>query len=213
MNRFFLLVFSFVFLSLFNTSFLDNEVKAASNSEQEPNNDIQSATDIQLNTTYTGHSTYIEDNFWHNQIGEFDYYKFTLDKPGQVTLSMKNDQDYTWSFKLQDSNNKTFIDADTEKGVKVIDQNITDTTRSVGLPAGTYYVQVHGNDWGMEHILYELKLTFKEGNNYEQEPNDEIKLATKIQLNTTYTGHSTYIADNFWHNQIGEFDYYKFTLR
>ena len=73
---------------------------------------------------------------------------------------MKNHQDYTWSFKLQDSNNKTFIDADTEKGVKVIDQNISHTTRSVGLPAGTYYIQVYGNDWGMEHILYELKPSF-----------------------------------------------------
>ena len=116
------------------------------------------ATKIQLNTTYTGHSTYIADNFWHNQIGEFDYYKFTLDKPSQVTLSMKNHQDYTWSFKLQDSNNKTFIDADTEKGVKVTNEKIAYTNQSVSLSAGTYYVQVHGNDWGMEHIPYTISV-------------------------------------------------------
>ena len=210
MKHFFFLFFSFVFLSLFNTSFLDNEVKAASIPEQEPNDEINLATAIQLNTTYTGYSTYkVYSGYMHT--GDFDYYKFTLDKPGQVTLSMKNHRDYTWSFILQNSDNKIFIDADTENGVKVIDQKITNSKRSVGLPAGTYYVQVYGNDSKMEHIPYELTVNFNESNSYEQEPNDEMKSATAIQLNTTYTGYSTYkVYSGYMHT--GDFDYYKFTL-
>ncbi|EKB46039.1 Bacterial pre-peptidase C-terminal domain protein [Solibacillus isronensis B3W22] len=211
MNRFFTLVITFILLMLFNTS-IEKGVKAASNYEQEPNDEMKSATNIELNTTYSGYSNFRTSGSWGSHIGDFDYFKFTLDKPGKVTLSMKNNEDYTWSFLLTDSNNKQFIDADTENGVKVTDQNISHTTRSVGLPAGTYYVRVYGNYGEMEKIPYELTIGFKPSSRYEQEPNDEMKLATNIELNTTYTGYSKYLSSGSWGSHIGDFDYFKFKL-
>lgn len=37
---------------------------------------------------------------------DYDYYKFKLDKPGQVTLFMKNNIEYTWSFTLENADKK-----------------------------------------------------------------------------------------------------------
>lgn len=180
-------------------SFTTSNVTAASNVEQEPNNDMLTANLIEVNNTYYGHST-------HTGSYDYDYFKFTLEEAGQISLKMKNHKDYSWSFMIKNGQNALLLDATSEKGIKVIDQNSTHTTRAVGLPAGTYYIQLYGESSGMGELQYEMEVSFQNGQFFEKELNNSMSTASPVELNNTYYGHSTYRNGSY------DYDYYKFTL-
>jgi hypothetical protein len=164
------------------------------NYEIEKNDSIADSQTIVLGTSYTGNlETYSSG---------IDYYKFSLSEAGYVAVNLKHvsngNGNSFWKVKVQSS--------DTLKEYLFMNNtgNNTDHTKYVGLPAGTYLVQVTQGDY-YDDRNYTLTVSSTPGN-YEIEKNDSIADSQTIVLGTSYTGNlETY--------SIGtDIDYYKFTL-
>ena len=164
--------------------------------EQEKNDTIGSATPIALGIPYTGNLETLPSGF------DVDYYKFTLSQPGYVGVNFKHEAISSgssyWDSTVQSA------DGLTSYLTTGIAGTATDTTKYLGLPAGTYLVKVTQGSYkyGMD---YTLTVTTTPGN-YEQEKNESIGSATPISLGIPYTGNIETLPSGF------DVDYYKFTL-
>lgn len=163
--------------------------KAKGNFEKEPNNHIAKSQLLSLNTKTSG---YVDDDMDYR-----DYYKFTLTKPGKVTVKLSNSKQGELYFGLMNEDEKDY------------DYLITNplksgsTSMEIGLPAGTYYMSVSGDSLSNEQIPYQLELKFTAGTNYETELNDKKAEADPIKLNSSYQG---------FHNGGYDNDVYSFRL-
>ena len=162
---------------------------AAAYYESEPNDSISTADSISTNSTVYGVS---------NTSSDYDYYKFSLSSKGYITITMNHAQlDYgSWYVCLYDTNgnklyswqfNATYASNSTEK---------------IGLPAGTYYVDIEYN-YNVVGVDYNFKVNYTQSNYWESESNDSRTKADNISVNTTYYGVS---------NTSSDYDYYKFSL-
>lgn len=142
--------------------------------EKELNNSVETANSIQLNTVYKGAMQDYDDQ---------DFYTFTTQSDGNITLSMKRNTAANWHVTLYSADGQTYkdfytTDGNTAKGYE---------ERQIGLPKGTYYVAVENNDYSVD-VNYELQVKFTAGTQFEKEINDSVDQANLISLNKTYQG-------------------------
>ncbi len=159
-------------------------------SEKEPNNDIQSANEIEANIKYSGVLKNEED---------VDYYRLQLDQKGKLSIKLSHPKmdtgDVFWITSLlsQEENaivemNSTGQDAETQSSFARVSP-------------GIYYIRI------APRYCSDKKYTFtvlfeEEDESYEIEPNDDLSSqAMEISLNTEYTGNLTTENDT---------DYFKF---
>ncbi|SEO51421.1 PPC domain-containing protein [Paenibacillus sp. OV219] len=150
---------------------------------------LSTAVSIQTNSVMTSTLTTYND---------VDYYKFVLDKPGQVTISMKNVSGVTWYYQLFDAEGNSYDWYKSTTGSELA-KGYSETP--VGLSAGTYYLKVSSNSYSSNEP-YEFQLKFVSGDTYEQERNNKLTAATSIALNKKYSSMLQY---------YGDVDFYKFT--
>ena len=173
--------------------------------QQEDEDDFQteSTKTIALNTDVSGSLPTWDDIY---------YYKFTLSKPGKVTVNFKHDlissTDCFWQLRLFEE------DLVTQVGnggwTWEVQGNIIDNSfPSVGLKAGTYYVSVYHHDSFYEQqrrhsdANYTIRVDYTQSAVWEKERNDGLESATVVKLNTKYYGTI---------HEYDDCDWYKFTL-
>ncbi|SHP77152.1 Bacterial pre-peptidase C-terminal domain [Mycobacteroides abscessus subsp. abscessus] len=157
--------------------------------ETEANDSLSTADTILVNKLYNGNlSDYYDE----------DFYKFTLTKPGKVTLSMKQQSGVTWYAHIQDTKGNIYESFYSDSSEMVIGN----ATADVGLPAGTYYVKIDYSS-SAENVPYQFQIKYLENSTYEKEFNDTLSTSNTIKVNTTYKGH---LNDNY------DQDFSKFTL-
>ncbi len=164
--------------------------KASDAWESEPNGDGSTANKIAVNKQYNGCM------YDRNDV---DVFKFTVDKPGYVTLDFDHQYDTTsntWNVQLKSEDNIVLYE-------KNIPKNTTNKTTSpkYGVAAGTYYVRVEGY-WSVG-LNYSLKVNYTADDGWESEINDDEKTARKLTFGKSMTGGMYNDNDK---------DYYKFTV-
>jgi hypothetical protein len=116
----------------FETTFLQS-----TNFEKEPNDTLEEATPIKLNTVYSG---VVEDYYvsWPSSGSSDDYYVFTLDHKTEITAAIKFKKDSIWYLELTNSTGDRLI--------KLYSGKPNHSTPSITKPleAGTYYVRMSG---------------------------------------------------------------------
>ena len=157
--------------------------------EKESNNTQQTANKIQLNTVYKGT---LQETWDH------DHYTFTLPSDGNVTFSMKKSKTASWYVYIRDSSGKSYKYFTTGNGANATGNE----ERQIGLPKGTYYVEIQDNEKAMD-IPYEFQVKFEASNYFEKEFNDSFAQANSIELNKNYRGSSLNSLDT---------DYYSFSI-
>lgn len=169
------------------------------NCESEINDTQDKANSIQLNQEYTGTLYKKNDSDWFS-------FQTTTDGYFRVTLNTSASADNVgagWKVCIYEKDN--------EKPIKVM-SSIKEKTVSTQLPypAGTYWVQVIGQETGTAGILnpptdipYTLTVNQTQAGNWESENNDTTENADSIHLGTKYTGLFSHYKD---------IDTYQFTL-
>ncbi|MEK5066225.1 hypothetical protein [Cytobacillus sp. FSL R5-0596] len=157
--------------------------------EKEFNNSITVANGLTVNKTYRGNLQYSDDK---------DFYKFTLTKPGNVALSIKQSPGTTWYTHIQDTKGNTYTKIYTDDS-EMIEGNMA---REVGLPKGTYYILISNYSSGIDKP-YEFQVKYASSNYYEQEFNNNLTTATAVNLNPTYKGNL---------QDYDDIDFYKFSV-
>jgi hypothetical protein len=162
--------------------------KAGNTYEQEPNGNLAEATSVNVNNVIEG----VIENEYDN-----DYYKVVLPKPGKLSFTMPNEgTNKRISILTKDHEELAYLYTDNKSAYE-------EFTASVGLPAGEFYIKVEDSDPSISNSPYQVKLTFKEGDNYEKEFNDSLRTANPIKLNSKIEG--------FVKNEYDR-DYYKIIL-
>ncbi len=191
---------SFVFSWTNQTYNLSVEYITSDNWETEYNDSMASADVMKLNTTYYGNDMFVSD---------VDWYKVTLPKAGKINYIFGPDSntDVTnigdgWQLRVyREDMSDAISGADRVKG-KVVSSNLY-------WDAGTYYFQVM-DDWavdGTRKNVYNLRVNYTVGGNYESEFNNSMTTADKVSTGVEYTG-------NLYYDWPGpDCDYYVFTPR
>ncbi len=170
--------------------------------EMESNNTFKTATDIGLNTVYNG---VLQDNRDYEE----DWFVFTLPETGVITLHfdvpMQDDNDFYWNLILTTAANPTAGSRDDQVWYATLKGFETGfASVPLSLPAGTYYLRIYSSSsWSSDP--YALELQYDTSGNWEVEKNNTFKDASRIELNTVYSG----VLQN---NRDYEEDWYVFTL-
>ncbi|MEH7573290.1 hypothetical protein V7176_17065, partial [Cytobacillus firmus] len=157
--------------------------------EKEFNNSITAANGLTLNKIYKGNLQNSDDK---------DFFKFTLTKPGNVALSIKQSPGTIWYVHIQDTKGNIYTKIYTDDS-EMIEGNVA---REVGLPKGTYYVLISNYSYGIDKT-YEFQVKYTSSNYYEQEFNNNLTNATAVNLNQTYKGNL---------QDYNDIDFYKFSV-
>ncbi|MBY0158852.1 hypothetical protein M4D56_08215 [Cytobacillus oceanisediminis] len=157
--------------------------------EKEFNNSITTANGLTLNKIYKGNLQNSDDK---------DFFKFTLTKPGNVALSIKQSPGTIWYAHIQDTKGNIYTKIYTGDS-EMIEGNVA---REVGLPKGTYYVLISNYSYGIDKP-YEFQVKYTSSNYYEQEFNNNLTNATAVNLNQTYKGNL---------QDYNDIDFYKFSV-
>ena len=190
------------FSSFSDTSYtLTADFEASEVWEKEPNEDSVHATELPLNTRFSGSLLDFEDR---------DYYKIEVTEPGRLSLLFRHDyvgssaNDAFWRVGL-------YRTEDTGGFSEMVSYDFTGADKgagrgSIGLPKGTYYILVKGNGIYrscFSDIPYALTADFEPSEVWEQEDNDDFPRATELPLNTRFSGSLMHFHDK---------DYYKFEV-
>ena len=171
---------------------------AANDWEKEFNDDFDKATKIPVNQKINGTvRTSSED----------DYYRFSLDKAGVVSIKFSHDYvdtpEDTWLLTLynyeQGQMISRYFKGSEKNAVKICD---------LGLDKGDYYIRVQAihhtfDQYTWSDVDYRVKVNFTAANDWEKEFNDDFDKATVIGLNKNYNGTV---------DETNDSDYYRFTL-
>lgn len=167
---------------------------AASYWETETNNSFSSADSISPNVSVTGSLMKDDDT---------DYYKFTTGSNGYISLTLnhsyiENSGNY-WKVRLYRGSDTTLIEDFYYQG------NVSSQKSCrVGLPKGTYYLQVIKGDWNLgSDVDYNLRVNYVADKSYETEINDSTSSADTITKYATSRGTLMTRDDE---------DYYTFSL-
>ena len=171
--------------------------------EQEFNDSPAAAQPISLGVEYLGR---LQKRI-SSSVAEFDYYKFSLTSPGNISLRLKpqtagGSSASSWNIRLFD-----YATGNELLGFYVDRLDPVGGTTSVGLAAGNYYVRIENNS-GVVDVPYLLLVTLATGNYFEQEFNDSPAAAQPISLGVEYLGR----LQKRISSSVAEFDYYKFSL-
>lgn len=163
--------------------------------EKEPNDDLDNANEINPNIKYKASLNNEED---------VDYYILRLSNRGKVKLVFnhtKIDSDDTyWKVSLlKNEDSESIIDLESSGA------NAKDESNSIRVESGTYYIKVY-SDYDFSDEYYYLTASFqKEGDGFEVEPNEDLSSENiNIITNKKYTGNLSSSDD---------IDYYKFTIK
>ena len=157
--------------------------------EKEFNNTLRDANRIEVGPEYKGHLQTSSDD---------DFYKFELDQAGNLILDVNQVVGASWKYILLNEDGEEYLGLITSRGNDASARN----KRKVGLPAGVYYLKVDYHH-SSRYKEYNFNLSFKAGNHYEQEHNNNRSEANHIEMNKQYQGALQ------WSN---EEDYYTFTV-
>jgi len=174
-------------------------VKFAASSlwEKEFNEDVATATPIQVNTEYKGALADISDQ---------DIYKFTLTREGVTDLVFCHDYVNSttnyWNVTVMDEREEVYA------SYNVTGKEDVFYFPSIGFPAGTYYVRIRCYFYGgatakYDTIPYSFKVNFESSADWEKEFNEDLSTANPINVNHGYIG--ALMTDD-------DQDLYKFTL-
>ena len=165
--------------------------EAAADWESEPNDRLSQEQELTLNTYKYG--------TLYNH-GDTDNYGFTLDKAGFVVLHFKHedtdDGSDCWQITLYNDRYETV-----ERWRSGSSDTHMETPR-IGLTAGHYHVRVN-RDNGDCVPPYGLAVAFTENARCESEPNDNLRMADPLPLNTWFNGTTHHASER---------DYYKITV-
>lgn len=137
--------------------------------------------------------------------GDEDYYVFTLEEAGNVTITFNHeyvDDDYYngygfWLFRLYDANSEEITNRNYSGETAA-----SETTTNIGLPAGTYYLK--WTDYQYHSTLpYSFSVNYTAASDWETEFNDSFGTADVISTDTLVNGSIMDGEDE---------DYYTFTL-
>lgn len=160
--------------------------------EKEQNDTITSANKIALNQYYQGTLQYSSDK---------DFYKFTLNTPGTVNLSLSTLPNSQWYVHLQNAQGEVYDSFHTSDSELITGR----ASVNISLPKGTYYILVKEYSYATDRP-YTLKASFKASKTaYEKEFNNTLTTATPINLNTNITG----VINN---QNDSDVDFYRFTV-
>ena len=159
--------------------------------ETETNNSIDTADSIATNKSVTGSLHKNSDS---------DYFKFSLGSDGYISLTLNHNYidsggNY-WNIRLFKGSDGALLEEFNYQG------NVS-SQRScrVGLPKGTYYVEVRDATWYSD-VDYNLRVNYVAASYWETEANNSISTADNISPNVSVTG--CLIKSN-------DTDYYKFS--
>lgn len=160
--------------------------------EVEPNNEIRSANDIDVNVKYSGNLKNEDDE---------DYYRIYLKEKGKIILKLTHpkldDDGAFWKASLLSQGDDPIVEL-TSSG-----KNVETLSSPARVASGVYYIKVEKYYYSDEK--YTISAIFEsEDDSYEDEPNDDLSSeAMSISLDKKYTGNLTTRDD---------VDYYKFSL-
>ncbi len=163
--------------------------------EREFNDSLQTASTIKVNTDNYGSLMSDSDEDW---------YRFTLPSAGKASINFKHSAlsggNTYWEIELYRHDTMTgetalLTDFSSNAG------NLSLTSSTVGLPAGTYYIKV--NHYYYSNIPYTLTASYTASSVWEREFNDSLQTASTIKVNTAYNGSLMSDSDEDW---------YRFTL-
>ena len=147
--------------------------------ETEQNDEPYKATQIEVNSDspYTG-----------NLMSDYDkdYYVFNIPQKGKVGVIFSHpktdDSDFFWQVSVLSDVDDTVFTSIRSRG-----NEPSKSSDYVRLPAGKYYIRVDHDYWS--DIDYQLSVNYiAENDNSETEPNNDIAVATKVDLNQSITG-------------------------
>lgn len=152
--------------------------------EVEPNDSYDDATFIQNNILYEGN---------YSKYNDIDIYKFHMDNPGRVEISIRDKSQYIPYYWLYEEDEYGNI------------YEIKNLNRSrIRLGVGNYYIKA--DPWRNKNqatYTLETNVVYESADSYEQEPNNVKSMANDKQTNIWYTGNL---------NTKDDIDYYKFTV-
>ncbi len=178
--------------------------------ESEFNEDVDSATEINVNQPYQGllHSS-----------ADIDYYTFTTEEDGYFTLDFLHDivdsGSSEWSITLYkdvDGVPEKFNSWDAAGNKEVVSGNNSKakvTTTAIGIPAGKYYISI---EKGLFHsnVPYEITVNFS-AEAWETEFNNDSDSATEIEVGKPYSG-TLYSSSDMDYYQFSTPENGKFTI-
>ena len=161
--------------------------------ETEFNNTFYTPDTVAVNNTVTGSIMNSADE---------DYYTFSLDGPGPVSLAFEH--------RFIDSASRywniTFYTGDFKELVSysIVGNEVKNTKNPIGLPAGQYYIKVTDSSYHSS-APYEMTIEYTASDTYETEMNDTFYTADTIQPDIVYAGSLMYSGDeDFYQVQIHE---------
>lgn len=166
--------------------------KVSGPKESENNNTQSMADTIQPNQSVNGSISSRDD---------VDWYKVTLNSNCYISLTLS----HSYIDEGSECWTVNFYNADNSVTYKMTLTGEETSKRScrLGLPKGTYYIQVSDGTWVYSSINYNLRVNYVAADYWETENNDTVSSADSIAPNTSVTGSLPKSGDN---------DYYKFTL-
>lgn len=164
----------------------------ATGDDREPNDKITQASSVSVNTTVYGTIKGVRD---------LDYYKFTLDAPGYISVLFNHETSkHLVALYFYDG-----TDSAKMWEYEVSESSLKKETLRYGLNSGTYYLRISGsNSSDVPENIYNFRINYTKANDWESEDNGKIYKADSIPIDTTIYGSSMRSA--------GDIDYYKFTL-
>ncbi|MBQ7202970.1 MAG: fibronectin type III domain-containing protein [Eubacterium sp.] len=191
---------------------------ATTNWETEYNEDYDTADPLTLGTTRYG--TLVKKYVYNSETysADDDYYKFVLPADGKVDIKFTNGMAECDDYFIVDiyqyagSNSYDHVARSQINGGKYIycRDRKGYTFPSLGLPKGTYYIDVFG--YSEKHLTYGINVSFTESTAWESEFNEGFDTADPIALGKTMNGTLVkkfmYSSENY----ASDDDCYKFTI-
>ena len=139
------------------------------------NNEVSSATSVNVNTTYTDNLVNSDDVNW---------YQFTISSVGYISLEFTHEYIESgsryWKAHLYNSEQKELT------WYSFYGNQTSYTQGKIGLPSGTYYMKVERDNTSDKE--YNFKINYTASDVWETEFNDDIATTDSINVNTTYYG-------------------------
>lgn len=143
---------------------------------------ISKAKEIDLNTNVSSYS----DRAPH-EIADEDYFKIAVPQRGVISLTITHENlgnSSTFAnLRIEDETGKTIYAASDKNNES------EKTGPRVGVPAGTYYINVAG--FSDSYVEYNLRVNYSAANDWEQYPNNDLSIANPIETGIKYYGSLT----------------------
>ena len=157
--------------------------------EREINDSFETASSIDYNTDTYGNLYDLRDT---------DFYKVTIPTAGYVSLYFDHDQvdtesktDKYWASYLFDSKGNN-LSNDEIYETYVGNSSDSVTGESIGVPAGTYYIQIRNVEKISSDVNYRLRFNYNPSNSWEMESNDTMEEANSFSVSDEITGKLAY---------------------